>query len=241
MRVSAIMPSHNQPAYIDEAVNSVIGQVDELIVVDDASTPPIKPYPHTIHMRNPENQGTAEAINKGFWATNGELLTWVSSDNIYAPDWREKLEAGFEDDVGVVYSAFRYGINGRILHTPHHPDRLITQEACYYGPSFLMRREVWAAAGPHRGLISHDYDHWLRVEETCWEMGLKVVDIPDTLCTYRVHDERVTVTRRHQYDAKKWQARGRIRREGIRSAAAATDEGDRERTPPSGLDGASAD
>ena len=37
----------------------------------------------------------------------------------------------------------------------------------HYGPAFLIRKDVWLEAGPHRGRISHDYDHWLRVEEAC--------------------------------------------------------------------------
>ena len=43
-------------------------------------------------------------------------------------------------------------------------------------------------------------------------MGLRIVDIPDVLCDYRVHDQRATVTRREQYDADHWQDEARKRR-----------------------------
>jgi hypothetical protein len=158
-------------------------------------------------------QGTAAAINTGFaHIDDADLVTWVSSDNVHQLDWREKLEAAFTDDVGVVYSAYFHEQLGRTLHTPYDPDRLIRDINCFFGPSFMMRREVWEKAGPHRGKISHDYDHWLRVEEACQDLGLRIVDIPDDLCFYRCHPGRVTVTRRAEFDAREWQAEAVKRR-----------------------------
>jgi hypothetical protein len=127
--------------------------------------------------------------------------------------WRISLEAAFKDDVGVVYSAFNYGLpNGKKHYTPYEPDKLIHTLNCFFGPSFLIRREVWLEAGEHRGKISHDYDHWLRIEEVCQRLDLKIVSIPDTLCDYRVHNKRVTVTRRHEFDACEWQEEAKRRR-----------------------------
>jgi glycosyltransferase involved in cell wall biosynthesis len=202
---SAIMPTYNQAAYIGEAVDSVFPQVDEFILVDDGSTDGTADIvAATVTLA--ANHGTANAINQGFAKTTGDWVTWVSSDNTHTPNWRAKLEESFADDVGVVYSAFRFGIGGKVLHTPYDRRRLIGQENCYFGPSFAIRRDVWLKA------ISHDYDHWLRVEEACWAMGLRIVSIPDALCDYRVHDERATVVRKHQYDAHVWQAKALERR-----------------------------
>ncbi len=216
MRVSAIMPTYDQAEFIEEAIESVIDQVDELIVVDDGSTDDTRAVLAASRsywaLLYGKNRGTAAAINSGFKDSTGDLVTWVSSDNIHEPHWRDALESAMGPDVGAVYSAFRYGIRGTVHFTPYDPGRLIRHQACYFGPSFLILRDVWEAAGPHRGKISHDYDHWLRVEETCWEKGLGIVGLAEPLCDYRVHDKRVTVTRRDQYDADHWQAEARIRR-----------------------------
>jgi len=214
VKVTAIMPTFNQKRYLQAALDTVVDQVDELIVVDDGSTDgteellDVNKY---LVVRHEENRGTAEAINTGLRYATGDLLTWVSSDNVLATNWREKLEEPFTDDVGVTYSAFDYG--GRyILRTEYEPDKLIKTLNCFFGPSFLIRREVWLEAGLHRGKISHDYDHWLRVEEACWSMDMRIVGVPDSLCFYRVHDQRVTVTRRNQFDAPHWRDEAKKRR-----------------------------
>ncbi|MCP3882378.1 MAG: glycosyltransferase [Sulfitobacter sp.] len=210
MKVSAIMPTWNQFEFIHEALGSVRPQVDELVIVDDGSTD--NTMTMAVDVRHTNNLGTAEAINSGFELTTGELVTWVSSDNVHTPDWRAVLEARFDDKVGVVYSGFRYGYKGRDLFRGHQRDLLINDQNCYYGPSFMIRREVWEKAGPHRGKISHDYDHWLRIEEACWEMGLEIRGVPKALCVYRVHPKRQTITRKDQYDAHIWQEEARRRR-----------------------------
>lgn len=217
MKVTAIMPTYNQAPYLDVAIASVAMQVDQLVVVNDGSTDNtedvLSSWVGLDHITHAENRGTAHAINTGFEAATGDLVTWVSSDNIYAPDWREVLQDAFNEPcVGVAYSAFRYGIGGRVLFTTYDPDKLVHNQNCFFGPSFLMRRQVWDKAGPHRGKISHDYDHWLRVEETCWEHCFDILALPEVLCDYRVHDDRATVRLKHQYDADKWQIEAMERR-----------------------------
>lgn len=207
------MPVWNQHEYLEEAVRSVEPQVSRLIVVDDGSDPPI---PHADYRIEP-NGGTAQAINRGLMlalAENPDWVTWVSSDNVMRSRWVEALLLASGPKVGVVYGGFTWakGKNEKYLFVTHSKDRLIGQEDCYYGPAFLIRREVWQKAGPHRGKISHDYDHWLRVEEACWAMGMQIVGVDEDLCWYRAHDKRATVLRRHEYDAKHWQQEARKRR-----------------------------
>jgi glycosyltransferase involved in cell wall biosynthesis len=214
-RVWAVMPHFQQAEYILAAWESVRGEVGRLCVVDDGSETPCV----LADIFLPQNMGTAFAINTGIQTllhqpAPADWLTWVSSDNIYRPGWVKALLDATDGDTGAVYGGFTWakGRDERYLFVPHTPDRLINQEECYYGPVFLIRREVWKEAGPHRGKISHDYDHWLRVEEACWKMGKKIVGVDRDLCWYRAHDKRATVLRRDQYDAKHWQAEGKKRR-----------------------------
>ena len=215
MIVSAIMPTYNQAEFIEEAIASVAYQVDKLVIVDDGSTDGTAEYLQEAglgYISHSENRGSAAAINTGFEATTGELVTWVSSDNVHRPDWREKLEAALTDGVGAVYSAYSYGMGWHVIHTPYNPAKQIAQEACFFGPSFLIRRTIWEEAGPVRGRISHDLDHWLRIEEVCWARGLEIVSIPDVLCDYRTHDKRASVKLAKLYDAPHWLKVARKRR-----------------------------
>lgn len=223
MKVAAIMPTYNQPQFIDEAVRSVVGQVDKLIIVDDGSTQNsgldrFLEFPNVTIRRHLLNSGTAVAINTGFEEVDREYydwVTWVSSDNTYTPDWMQhfrRIVAEWPGRFGALYSDFWYELPSRpsrILSEPHHRDKLINQEACYYGPSFIIRKEVWQ---DHRGKINHDYDNWLRVEEACWAADLEIRRIPLPLCHYRAHPQRVTITRKHEYDAPHWQTVGHRRR-----------------------------
>ncbi|MFT5266602.1 MAG: glycosyltransferase involved in cell wall biosynthesis [Acidimicrobiales bacterium] len=220
MSVAAIMPTYNQPQFIEAAVRSVVGQVDLLVIVDDGSTNDAElerflEFPNVQICRHASNCGTAAAINTGFDEVPDDYdwITWVSSDNVHTDNWMPELLGQAErPGIGAVYSDFHYCFPGRrstVLGTAHEHDKLINQENCYYGPSFLIRNDMWQS---HRGKISHDYDNWLRVEEACWDADLRIQRVPLPLCYYNAHAARVTLTRKHEYDVPKWQAEGRLRR-----------------------------
>ena len=125
------------------------------------------------------------------------------------------MEKYARDNVGVIYTAYWYCRPERKPwrhFKEYQPDRLINDENYFFGPSFVIRSEVWNEVGGHRGAISHDYDHWLRVEEVCWAKELSIVGVNDPLCRYNAHDKRRTLTEKHTYDARTWQAEARKRR-----------------------------
>jgi len=223
-KIAAIMPTFNQVRYITQAIDSVLPLVDRLIIVDDGSNDGTREYLEGIQCGEwdlvcmDKNGGTAEAINAGYSILEEEeWVTWVSSDNVTQHTWREWIEEWLHvEDIGVVYTGFircnpQLKPMQSIFH-PHEPEKLISTENCYYGPSFVIARRVWDAVGGHRGRISHDYDHWLRVEEECWRQGLRIKDVNEPGVLYRVHKERVTVTRRAEYDAPRWQQEALQRR-----------------------------
>jgi glycosyltransferase involved in cell wall biosynthesis len=215
--ISVLMPTYNQAEYLSEALDGIRSQTCrdfELIVCDDCSTddtPELLFGRATIRIRHTANRGTAAAINSAARFATGELMTWISSDNVMTPNWLERLAAEMTPDTGFVYSGFWDG------ETPtfrgYCPGALIRSEACYIGPSFLIRADVWREAGEHAGGISHDYGHWLRVEEVCWKHGLQIKAIPDKLCYYRRHDKMAGTRLMHLYDAPKHQDEARRRRE----------------------------
>lgn len=222
MKLVAIMPTYNQLEFIDQAIHSVIYQVDSLVVVNDGSTDGTEKYLNSVAKEYPfmvvihqQNQGAAAAINAGYaFAHGADWVTWVSSDDWRAANWRSEFELAIEKDTGAVYSSYiRVTPHGSaIFSEPWKKDKLLNNTNCFFGPSFIIRKDVWDLAGNHRGKISHDYDHWLRVEEACEFLGLKIKHLNIPLCYYRVHDKRSTIVKRHEYDADKWQVEARARR-----------------------------
>ncbi len=218
--ISILLPTYNQAEFLPAALAGLAAQTYrgfEVIACDDGSTDATAEILNAHCIRTVEhqlNRGTAVAINSAAHFASGDFWTWVSSDNVMEPDWLETLIGAMAEDVGAVYSAFWYekDSNSRVEFTAYEPSLLVSREACYIGPSFLIRADIWRKAGDHRGAISHDFDHWLRVEETCWREGLKIIGIPKPLCHYNAHDKRVTITRRHEYDAPHWQLAAMERR-----------------------------
>lgn len=231
MRLGIVMPTFNQVGFISAALESYRLQTSwlrhpsSLIVVNDGSTDDTQTHLEDSHpeidvLKLDRNWGTAEAINAGvnLLARGLDAFSWISSDNVMSPNWLEVLADVMKtSDAGAVYGGFIYKRPERSLYLfkQHARDRLLNDTNCYYGPAFLIRADVWLAAGPHRGRISHDYDHWLRVEEACFARGLPIVGVDAPLCTYNAHDKRVTVTRAHEFDAHHWQAEARKRRSAL--------------------------
>ncbi len=228
MKIGVVMPTFNQEKWLPAALASYFQQThrdSSLVIVDDGSTDGTSKILETLRsvrvVSLRSNVGTAEAINHGVNLLRRsrdvpDALTWISSDNTMMRDSLSKLaKVMVENTAGVVYAGFWYvkPENKAVFHyTSYDPNHLINNVNCFFGPAFLIRTDVWVEAGQHRGRISHDYDHWLRVEEVCWRWNLPIVGVAEPLCWYNAHDERVTVTRAHQFDAHEWQAVARARR-----------------------------
>ncbi len=214
MRIGVVMPTYNQAAYLKDAVDSVMAQTVPIqgpVIVEDGSTdstPEVLSAMRVRYVRNGENIGAARSINAGVVVLRGlnvDAISWVSSDNRMYPNWLEKLSEALRPGVGAVYSAFDTttpeGKKITIRQGPYSKDRLASSENCYFGPSFLIRSEIWRAAGDHEGGSAHDYGHWARVEEACWAAGLTIEYVDEPLCFYRQHPEQTVKRRPGLYDA----------------------------------------
>lgn len=224
--IAVLLPTYNQARFLPAALEGLAKQTYrnfEVIACNDGSTDETKQIlkSHGICTANlHKNGGTAAAINTASLCMddNTQFVTWVSSDNVMHPDWLKTLARQFveEPNLGAVYSAYRrveHGIDGhatKVVLPPYRPDQLIESDACYFGPSFLVRREVWQE---HRGSVSHDYDWWARVEEACWVRGLGLKSVPQVLCDYHCGDWNTARRHPEKYDAPKWRAAAQKRRE----------------------------
>src|SRR5437762_13389355 len=89
--VSIVTPSFNQAQYIEATIRSVLEQdypAIEYSVMDGASTDGtlnvLRRYEGRLRWVSQRDAGQADAINKGFAQTSGEILGWLNSDDTFA-------------------------------------------------------------------------------------------------------------------------------------------------------------
>lgn len=96
--MSIVLPTHNRPALLQDAVRSVLGQdvTDwELVVVDSGSDPPatVPADPRIRLVRLGVNLGPAVARNAGLAVATGEVVTFLDDDDAFTAD---RLRIGLE-------------------------------------------------------------------------------------------------------------------------------------------------
>jgi glycosyltransferase involved in cell wall biosynthesis len=245
--VGVVMPVYEQKsAYLKAAIRSILGQTYKrfklVIVIDGASSKveqvvrrEVKGDARVRVIVKRKNQGVAKALNRGFKSLlrrkDIRYLTWVSSDNVYYPNYLSTLRRGIRHTssrLGLVYSSFRQiDENGKPLYsdaqTAAHlnwqnqpKDNLL--DDCFVGVSFMYKRRFAQLTGEYELEPVEDYDFWLRLTEHC-EMKF----LPTFLMDYRANAP-YSISRqlasskdqqrrwRHAFQLAKYQAR---RRRGI--------------------------
>ena len=103
--VSIVIPLYNGSNYIEEALKCAIAQTYEnieIVVVNDGSTDGgagkaiCDRYSDKIVYLEKKNGGCASALNYGIRHANGEFISWLSHDDLYAPTKIEKQIAMYE-------------------------------------------------------------------------------------------------------------------------------------------------
>lgn len=95
-RISIVMPSFQQAAFLEEAVRSVLDQEGvevELLVLDPGSTDGSrellleleKEYGERLQLHFAPDEGQADAINRGMAKARGTVLAWLNSDDRLRP------------------------------------------------------------------------------------------------------------------------------------------------------------
>jgi glycosyltransferase involved in cell wall biosynthesis len=95
--VSAIIATYNRAHVVGEAIESILQQTYknlEVIVVDDGSTDctkdKLKEYGDRIRIVYQENSGPAAAWNSGIKASQGEIVAFLGSDDIWLPTFVQR-------------------------------------------------------------------------------------------------------------------------------------------------------
>jgi glycosyltransferase involved in cell wall biosynthesis len=129
LRVSVIIPAHNEELHIRDCLNSLLNQTlspdqYELITVDDGSsdrTPEIlqeyaRKLPDRVKFYEQNHAGPALARNFGAKQAKGRILSFLDSDMQFAPDFLEKLITPIEKGEAVgTFSLDEYVANPKNL------------------------------------------------------------------------------------------------------------------------------
>ena len=105
LKVSIITPNLNSGKYLEQTINSVLNQTYkniEYIVVDGGSTDEsekiLKKYQNKISKLIIEkDENMYQAIDKGIRIANGEIISWINSDDLYFPKAIENAVKAFQN------------------------------------------------------------------------------------------------------------------------------------------------
>ncbi len=104
--VTAVLPAFNEAGRVGKTVAALHGIVDEILVIDDASSDTTAQEARTAGARvltQPANQGYIAAIKRGFAEAQGEIVVVVDADGEFPvaaiPDLVAPIRAGQADMV----------------------------------------------------------------------------------------------------------------------------------------------
>jgi glycosyltransferase involved in cell wall biosynthesis len=206
--ISAAIITHNRAQYLEEAIQSVLGQTCsdvELVVVDDGSTDGteklVAPYLDRIRYIRQEHGGKAAARNAAVRLAQSDLIAFCDSDDVWYPDRLERQLAALEEqpDVGMVHGHVTViDSTGDELPDRTASARTVFGAAHRNGASYasyasdcrclsstiLVRREVFDTVGFYDpALPIEDYDFYLRL---LLDYDLLFLD-SEPLAQYRSH------------------------------------------------------
>lgn len=91
--VSIVIPTYNHSAYLGQAIDSVLNQDYqniELIVLDDGSTDDtraiLERYSNCFFWETQKNMGQSATLNKGWSMSKGDILAYLSADDLLMPN-----------------------------------------------------------------------------------------------------------------------------------------------------------
>jgi len=210
-RISVVVPSYNQAAFLPAALDSLLGQQYpdlEILVMDggstDGSADVLRAYaPQLTAWVSESDRGQSHAINKGMTQATGDVLTWLNSDDLLLP--------GALQAVGEIFAAFprvqwltgqpaNLGADGALRHFPMKTARWrgVIRRGWYHGRALgfirqegtFWRRALWEQAGGQVDEARHytmDYDLWRRFARYA-----PLVAVDQTLAAFREHPAQKT-------------------------------------------------
>jgi GT2 family glycosyltransferase len=203
--ISIVTPSYEQGCYLGRTIYSVINQHYprlEYVVQDGGSTDETREVLERFsgslsRWASEPDDGQADAINRGFADTSGEIMAYLNSDDLLLPGSLAYVARYFAEhsDVDAIYGhrilidEHDRQIGAWVL--PRHDDETLTVADYIPQETLFWRRELWERAGGQIDTsfkFAIDWDLLLRFRE----VGARIVRLPRFLGAFRVHAEQKT-------------------------------------------------
>jgi glycosyltransferase involved in cell wall biosynthesis len=204
VKFSIVTPSFNQARYIVRTLESVASQEGvtlEHLVRDGGSTDGtvslLEAFRPAVRWVSEPDGGQADAVNAGIAASDGEIVGWLNSDDVYFPGALQRVARRFalDDRIDVVYGrADHIDADDRVISPyPTRPWDLSKLRAdCYLcQPAVFFRRRLVERFGPLDAALRYcmDYEFWLRLGQG----GARFDYLEERLAGSRLHEETKTL------------------------------------------------
>jgi glycosyltransferase involved in cell wall biosynthesis len=221
--ISIVTPSYEQGRYLERTIYSVLNQNYpglEYVVQDggsrDETREVLEHFDEPLsHWASEPDDGQADAINRGFAHTKGEIMAYLNSDDLLLPGSLAYVARYFaaHPRVDAVYG-HRILIDENdgqigVWVTPRHDDQILTYADYIPQETLFWRRELWEKAGARIDTslkFAVDWDLLLRFREA----GAHIVRLPRFLGAFRVHDEQKTGNQQRLCDEESDRLRQRV-------------------------------
>lgn len=207
-KISVVTPSYNQGHFLEQTILSVIGQNYpniEYIIIDGGSTDNsiniIKKYSNKISFWISEpDLGQADAINKGFAKSTGEILCWLNSDDLFMPNIFEFISQQINIDEKMIITGDcihfeekgSFGTYAVGSQSELNISRINIFDADpIIQPSTFWTRKVWNSVGVLDINLHYVFDWDWFIKATINKVEFKVVN--KTLSLYRIHKDHKTL------------------------------------------------
>jgi glycosyltransferase involved in cell wall biosynthesis len=196
--VSVVIPTHNRPDMLREAIASVRAQTFtdyEIIVVCNGASPEDSAKYAAIPDIAPivtNRKGIGLALNIGIQAARGEWVAFLDDDDLWEPDKLAiQLQVARAANADVVFcDTINFGSGHQIIAPLRPPPSLSTREAfllANYGggcsATMVRRSALLAVGGFDESHVSPDWDLWMRLS---WHFKVTWADA--FLVRYRYHE-----------------------------------------------------
>lgn len=205
--VSVLMPVYKTAPYLREAMDSVLSQTFtdfELIVLNDCSPDNAEEILDTyddvriVRNKGVKNVGLSNVLNVGIEMARGKYIARMDSDDISLPN-RLQIQVDYLEahtDVDLASVGMRlFGAKEGTWIREINPEK-VKIEALFHSPvlhaSSVWRKDSFEKQGlrfRQETVPAEDYDLWTRA----MLKGLKLVNLPEVLYEYRIHEAQATV------------------------------------------------
>ncbi len=179
--ISIVIPNYNLDGYLERTIRSVVDQdysSREVILVDgnshDGSHQIIERYRNQLdHVIIEPDDGHADALNKGFAESHGEIMGWINSDDVLLPGCLNNVAEIFDAHPEVdwiVGNSTHISDQDHLLSSfpprPHSRIRFLMGDMRWVQQeSTFWRRSLWEAAGSLLDTnmrLAVDFELWVR-------------------------------------------------------------------------------